>query len=570
MNKILKYILPAAALLLSAGMTSCLNDLHVTPIDPTMQTTVDAENLFNKCYGSFGLAGNGGPDGDSDVDGIDGGTSGLYRQMWQSNELTTDEAFCGWGDEGVATFCYNTYDASHPMLRGYYYRLCVSIAYCNQYLKDFSEHDATMTAEVRFLRAFEYYLLMDAYGNIPFATAISSEKPQQATPAEVQKFIEDECLAILGENAEDNAYILADAQPHKKGDGRWGRVDKAAAWMLLSRLYLNSEAHTGVAQWEKAKDYAEKVINSSYQLNKVPSSHEVTLKDPSSDAQMTETWEFSPYQMLFMGDNSKTSAADEAIFPILSEGTRTASWGVSLYLIGSTHDGDMHDLRYDEFYADQSKRSVNGVSGQAWGGNRARPELIKLFFKNIDDCPTETASYDMPAAAEDDRALFNTIGRQADITDPSAFKNGYAVAKFTNFTTDGSPTSDATHPDMCVMIMRKAEAYLNAAEAYMHLNQEGKARSLVNELRSRANAAPLDFVTMNDILNEWGREFYFEGLRRPQLIRFGKYGGNSDYKWQWKGGEFKGRNFDAFRNVFAIPTSDLIANKNLKQNEGYK
>lgn len=572
MNKILKYILPAAALLLSAGMTSCLNDLHVTPIDPTMQTTVDAEYLFNKCYANFGLAGNGGPDGDSDVDGIDGGTSGLYRQMWQSNELTTDEAFCGWGDEGVATYCYNTYDASHPMLRGYYYRLCVGIAYCNQYLKDFSEHDATMTAEVRFLRAFEYYLLMDAYGNIPFATTISSEKPQQASAADVQKFIEDECLAILGENAEDNAYVLADAQPHRKGDGRWGRVDKAAAWMLLSRLYLNSEAHTGVAQWEKAKDYAEKVINSSYQLSEVPSSHEVTMKDPSSDdgAEMTETWEFSPYQMLFMGDNANTSAADEAIFPILAQGNRTASWGVSLFLIASTHDGDMHDLRYDEFYADQSKRSVNGVSGLAWGGNRARPELIKLFFKNLDDCPTETASYDMPAAAEDDRAIFNTIGRKLNIEDPSAFKNGYAVAKFTNFTTDGSKTSDATHPDMCVMLMRKAEAYLNAAEAYMHLNQPEKALPLVNKLRSRANAPRLGTVTMNDILDEWGREFYFEGLRRPQLIRFGKYGGNTDYKWQWKGGEYKGRNFDAFRNVFAIPTSDLIANKNLKQNNGYK
>ena len=230
----------------------------------------------------------------------------------------------------------------------------------------------------------------------------------------------------------------------------------------------------------------------------------------------------------------------------------------------------MHDLRYDEFYADQSKRSVNGVSGQAWGGNRARPDLIKLFFKNLDDCPTETASYDMPAAAEDDRALFNTIGRKLNIEDPSAFKNGYAVAKFTNFTTDGSKTSDATHPDMCVMLMRKAEAYLNAAEAYMHLNQPDKALPLVNKLRSRANAPRLGTVTMNDILDEWGREFYFEGMRRPQLIRFGKYGGNTDYKWQWKGGEYNGRNFDTFRNVFAIPTSDLIANKNLKQNNGYK
>ncbi|MDO4511374.1 MAG: RagB/SusD family nutrient uptake outer membrane protein [Bacteroidales bacterium] len=569
MNKILKYILPAAALLLSAGMTSCVNDLHVNPIDPSMQTTVDAENLFNKCYANFGLAGNGGPDGDSDVDGIDGGTSGLYRQMWNSNELTTDEAYCGWGDEGVPTYCYNTYDASHPMLRGYYYRLCVGIAYCNQYLKDFAGHDATMTAEVRFLRAFQYFLLMDAYRNIPFATAVSSEKPLQASAADVQKFIEDECKAILGETTEESATVLADAAPHRKGDARWGRIDKAAAWMLLSRLYLNSEAHTGVAQWEKAAEYAEKVIASGYKLNTVASSKEVTLKDPTSGAESTETWEFSPYQMLFMGDNAKTSAADEAIFPILSDGMRTASWGVSLFLIASTHDGDMHDLRYDEFYSDETKRSVNGVSGQAWGGNRARPELIKAFFKNVDDCPTETASYDMPFAAEDDRALFNTIGRELNNTS-SNFKKGYAVAKFNNFTTDGSATADVTHPDMHVMLMRKAEAYLNAAEAYLHLGKEQQAREYVNTLRDRANAVRLDYVTLDDVLAEWSREFYFEGLRRPQLIRFGKFGGKTGYNWQWKGGEYAGRDFDAYRNVFAIPTSDLIANKNLKQNDGYK
>ena len=570
MNKILKYILPAAALVLSSGLTSCLNDLHVNPIDPSMQTDVEAEQLFNKCYANFGLAGNGGPDGDSDVDGIDGGTSGLFRQMWNSNELTTDEAYCGWGDDGVPTYCHNSYDASHPMLRGYYYRLCVGVAYCNQYLKDFSDHDAVMTAEVRFLRAFHYYLLMDAFRNVPFTTVISSEKPKQASAPEVQAFIEAELKAIIGEDEADNATVLADAKPHTKGDGRWGRVDKAAAWMLLSRLYLNSEVHTGVAQWAKAQEYAEKVINSAYELNTVGSAKEVTTTDPGSGVSNTETWEFSPYQVLFMGDNAKTSAAAEAVFPILSDGMRTASWGVSLFLIASTHDGDMHDLRYDEFFADQSKRSVNGVSGQAWGGNRARPELIKLFFKNPEDCPTETASYDMPFAAEDDRALFNTIGRTLNIETTTTFKNGYAVAKFNNFTTDGTATSDATHPDMVVMLMRKAEAYLNAAEAAMRLGDEGTARKYVNTLRNRANAAPLDFVTMDDILAEWGREFYFEGMRRPQLIRFGKFGGKTGYSWQWKGGTYEGQDFEAFRNVFAIPTSDLIANKNLEQNDGYK
>lgn len=569
MNKIFKYIVPAAALLLTGGLSSCLNDLHVEPIDPSLQTEVEPGQLFNKCYANFALAGNGGADGDCDVDGIDGGTSGLYRQFWNSQELTTDEAICGWGDEGVPSYCYNTYDASHPMLRGYYYRLAVGISYCNQYLKDFSSHDATMTAEVRFLRAFQFQMMMDAFGNIPFTTTISSDKPVQYNRSQTFDFIESELLAIAGET-ESKDCVLADAAPHRKGDPRYGRVDKAAAWLLLARLYLNAEVYTGKARWADAQKYAQKVVDSPYQLNTTGSFKEnVTLTEPGTDHTMTEDWEFTPYQMLFMGDNDKTSAADEAIFPILSDGARTTSWGVSLFLMASTHDGDMHDLRYDDFFEDQAKRAVNGVSGQAWGGNRARPDLVRLFFP-MDDAPEGLAAYETYVAAGDDRALFDTKGRSFNIEDPATFKQGYGVAKFNNLTTDNSTTADPTHPDMDVFMLRKAEAYLIVAEAAARQGQWPTATAMVKIIRDRANASAKEVKNLQDILDEWGREFYFEGHRRTDLIRFGKFGGNSDYIWQWKGGEFNGRNFEAFRNIFAIPSSDIIANKNLKQNDGYK
>ena len=568
MNKVFKYIAPVAALLLSAGLSSCLNDLHVSPIDPSLQTEVEPEQLFNKCYANFALAGNGGANGDCDVDGIDGGTSGLYRQYWNSQELPTDEAFCGWGDDGIGSFCYNSYDASHPMLRGYYYRLNVGISYCNQYLKDFSEYDATMSAEIRFVRAFQFYLLMDAFGNIPFTTTISSEKPEQYKREMVYSWLENELKTIIGET-EDKAQVLAEPKPKKSSDAGYGRVDKAAAWLLLSRLYLNAEVYTGTPQWANAEKYAQMVIDSPYKLHTVGSSHRGTATDPDTGISISEDWEFTPYQMLFMGDNDRTDAAYEAIFPIISDGQRTTSWGVALYLIASTHDGDMHDLRYDEFFSDAGKRSINGVSGQAWGGNRARPELVRLFFP-FDDAP-EAAAYDTYIAAGDDRALFDTKGRELNINTPGTFKSGIGVAKFNNFTTDNSATKDNTHPDMDVFMMRKAEAYLTVAECALRQNNDvNKATTMVNVLRSRAHARNLAKVSLQDILDERGREFYFEGHRRTDLIRFGKFGGNSDYTWQWKGGEISGRNFDQYRNVFAIPASDLVANRNLTQNEGYK
>lgn len=570
MNKILKYIVPVAAMLLSTGLTSCLNDLHVTPIDPSVQTEVEPEQLFNKCYANFALAGNGGADGDCDVDGIDGGTSGLYRQYWNSQELTTDEAICGWGDEGVPTYCYNTYDASHPMLRGYYYRLCVGISYCNQYLMVFNDYNTTMSAEVRFLRAFQMYLLMDAFGNVPFTTTISSEAPQQKKRAELFSYIEGELRAILGEIETDNKQVLEDDEPHRSGDPRYGRVDKAAAWLLLARLYLNAEVYTGTPQWDKAEKYAQYVVDSKYKLNKENSfKRDVEITEPGTDHKSVTDWEFTAYQMLFMGDNDHTSAADEAIFPLISDGKRTTSWGVSLFLIASTHDGDMRDLPYDDFFEDDAKRAVNGVSGQAWGGNRARPDLVRKFFP-MDDAPEGLYAYETFSAAMDDRALFDTRGRSFNIEDPGTFKQGYAVAKFNNLTTDGSTTKDATHPDMDVFLMRKAEGYLILAEALERQNKPG-ALEQINIIRERAHARPLTKInSLDDILDEWSREFYFEGHRRTDLIRFGKFGGNSDYIWQWKGGEYNGRNFEAFRNIFAIPSSDIIANKNLHQNDGYK
>ncbi len=550
MNKFFKYIMCAAVLLMMSGLSSCVKDLDVEPIDPSLQSDVTPEQLFNKCYSVFATSGNNGGDENVDVDGLDGGFQHKYRQMWNSNELTTDEAICGWGDEGIPSYCHNTYDASHPMLRGYYYGLCIGITFCNQYLQVYGDYNSTMTAEVRFLRAFQFYLLTDAFGNIPFATTISGDNPEQYTRAQVCEFIEKELKAIIGEDSNDNATILNDPKPKKYGEDGYGRIDKAAAWMLLSRIYLNSQVYTGTPRWQDAANYAKKVMDSPYKLHTV--------------GYNTNGRQFTAYQMLFMGDNSKTDAAYEAVFPVIQDGTRTTSWGGTNFLICSTADADIHPNRYDE-------TEVNGLyNNSAWSGNRARPELVRLFFPN-DDAPSGHA-YDLAEIAEDDRALFETEGRYLNVNDESNFKYGYAVAKFNNFMCDGSKGSDITFADSHLFYMRVAEAYLTYAEALTRMSGDvapAEAVAAINAIRGRAHALQRNRYTLDQILDEWGREFYFEGRRRVDLIRFNKFGGDTGYQWQWKGGVYAGRDFEAFRNVFAIPTDDLIANSNLSQNPGY-
>ena len=535
MKRLYKDLIPVAAISMALGMASCTSDLDVEPLDPNMSTEVSVEGLFNKCYANIAMAGNGGANGDCDIDGIDGGTSGYVRQMWNSNELPTDEAINGWGDDGIEQSCFNTYDESHPMLNGYFARLTTGITFCNQYLAIAADHDATMTAEVRFIRALNYYLLMDAFGRVPFAESLGN--PVIFSRQEIYDWLENE----LVNNVEPN---LSPAKAKKSSDAGYGRVDKAAAWILLSRLYLNAEVYTGTPQWAKAAEYAKRVMDSDYRLN------------------TTSINGWSAYQMLFMGDNGETDAAYEAIFPILQDGLTTTSWGTSLFLSAGSFDSDMH--------ANPNNLSAtNGVSGQVWGGNRARPNLIQKFFPNLD--APQAPSYEMPAAAGDDRAIFDGVGREINNLDRATFKNGYAVAKFVNFKTDGSSGHDATFMDADFFFFRTAEAYLTYAEATARQNGgtcTADGIKAINALRARAHATQRSGYSLNDILDEWSREFYFEGRRRVDLIRFGKFGGNTDYIWQWKGGTYQGRNFDAYRNIYAIPAAQLPAYNN-EQNPGY-
>ena len=537
MNKNIKNLLSAAAVSLSLlGMASCTGDLDVKPIDPNMNTQVNPTALFNKCYANLAMSGNSTGDDQCDIDGLDGGTAGFIRQLWNSNELTTDEAICHWSDAGIREFCYNTYDDSHPMLNGLFARLTTGISYCNQYINECGDKDATKTAEVRFLRALEYYFLMDAFGNVPFATTL--EKPVRYTRAEMYAWLEKELLEIEPQ--------MSEAKSKTSSDAGYLRADKAAVWMLLSRLYLNAEVYTGTPQWQKAADYAQRVMKSDYHLN------------------LTGVGKWSAYQMLFMGDNGETSAAREGVFRIGQDGVTTTSWAGTLFLMAGAYDGDMHADVTGTY-----PQATNGT-GQAWGGNRARTDLINKFFPN-GDAPNVSCT-EMPAAANDDRAIFDGKDRTLDNGDGylSSFKAGFAVAKWNNFKTDNSVGHNDNYPDTDFFLFRVAEAYLTYAEATARLNggtttKEGT--DAVNALRDRAHAVKRSAYSLSDLCDEWSREFYYEGLRRPTLIRFGRFGGNNNYNWSYKGGAKAGRNFDAYRNIFAIPAAQVKGA--ITQNPGY-
>ena len=548
--KYFKNIIPVATVVLSMGLSSCTGDLDVTPIDPRKNTVVDAQKLFNKCYAEFVFEGYG--PGESELDLGDAGLSVCYRLLWNANELTTDEAICGWTDKGVAEFDFNSYTPANECLYGLYWRLCFGVSICNQYLKECADYDATMTAEIHFVRALYYYFLLDNFGNPSFSETVG-EKPRQIKSAELFTWITKEL--------EENMDKMLAPSVRKKGESNYGRADQSAAWMLLARLYLNAEKYTGTAQWEKAKEYANKVITQSGRsiwMGDQPISHR------------SANGKYSAYQMLFMADNDQSGAYNESVFAFVLDGASSASWGASTFLYAASWDGNM-------------KAIYPQATDQSWGGNRTRVDLVEKFISTskLDALPnwsTETIT----EAADDDRALFfgdNAKGdngvkdRKYTNDDLATFTDGIATTKYQSCRADDGAVSNTTHNDNDIMLMRLAEAYLIYAEAEARAAGSNttlaEGTRLINVLRERANNSDLHTTyTLREILDERSRELFFEGIRRTDLIRYGYYGGSS-YTWQWKGGIHEGGKFEAYRNIFPIPQTELATNSNLEQNPGY-
>jgi len=534
MKKATKRVyLYSTLIILSISLFSCVNDLNVTPIDPSVNQKFNQLEVFAKIYASFQLTGLKGPSGNPDVTASDEGNFGLYRTFWNMNELGTDEACWPYeANPGILGIQTNTPNSLNPITQNFYEFGYIEIIMCNSFLDQTSGlTDATtiqQRAEVRFIRALHYYNLMDLYGNVPFTTTVSIALPKQILRADLFKWIKSELTAIQ-----------PDMYQTKTHD--YYRLDVVADWLLLSRMYLNSQVYTGTAHFDSAAIYSKKVIDSEYKLA-------------------------TKYRYLFMGDNAGTvdgssinDAPNEIIFPVAAHGKKISSYAGSCYLVASPAFSDMLDPSVSNY-----------LPNSRWGCNRARLALTQKFFPS----GTVPTAISLIAAAGDDRAMLYSNNRPAKISDRTDPKQGLAVFKFTNGRADGDTTkiSDITMPDMDIPLMRKAEAYLTYAEAVTRgASAIGGYTALqaINAIRVRAKTNALTSLTLDGILDEWSREFYFEGRRRIDLIRFGYFGGSNQYSWDWKGGTIGGSPFSANYNIYALPATDLSANSNLKQNTGY-
>ena len=567
-----KTIAPAAALLLSASLSSCMADLDKGNIDPNVETNPSTLGLYSKCYAGLIMEGN---DGKADFTIDDDGKSTLLRNIFNFNELPTDEAICWWSDGGLTDISYNKYNAATPTLKYLYYRLMSNISFENNFLNldAAKEEDKTRYAEVRVIRAYNYFLMLDFFGDPAFVEKSSSESPYQAhtynskfeanktyTRAELLQMGREFLFKWVEKELLEAEPDLLPAKPEKDTDADYGRIDKGACWLLLSRLYLNAGTYLNNdgqdnPYWQQALTYAEKVINSEY-----------ALFDDSKISETAKANGYQPYDLLFMGDNGSNGASCEALLPLMQDGTMTQGYGGSLFYIAALWNDAMKSVTGKDA----------GTTENAWSGMRVRPSFLKVFFNNPSVVVKKEAK-DIRAMNIDDRAIFWGKGndkndRTLELGENKSFFSGIVTPKWNNNYAEGGTPHDSKFVDTDFFLFRVAEAYLNAAEAEMHLNGEGsdKAKGYIDKLRNRAHAEVHSSYTLNDVLDERARELYCEGLRRTDLIRFNQYGGNNaTYKWEYKGGSDNGSNFDKTKNVYPLPSSEILANKNLTQIDGY-
>ena len=569
-----KTIAPAVALLLTASLSSCMDDLNKGNIDPNVDATPNITGLYSKCYAGLIMEGN---DGTADFTIDDNGKSTLLRNLFNFNEVPTDEAVCWWSDGGIADVAYNKFDPGNATLKNLYYRLMSNISYENHFLSlDAAKAEKTKYAEVRVLRAYSYFLMLDFFGDPTFIDKISAETPRQAhsynskfeegksyTRAELLQMGREFLFGwVEKELLEAEPNLLEAKAETSDTDPNYGRIDKGTCWLLLSRLYLNAGTYLNNdgqnnPYWNKALEYAEKIIDPSTGY---------ALFDDSKMSEEAKANGYKPYDLLFMGDNGSNGASCEALLPLMQDGDKTQGWGGSMFFVAALWDATMQTVTDKDA----------ATTANTWSGMRVRPQFVEKFFTDPKVVVNKSAS-EIRAMNVDDRAILwgkgNSDGdRTLEIGANDKFVKGIATPKWNNNYSNGGTPHDSYNVDIDFFLFRVAEAYLNAAEAEMHLNGEGsaKAKKYIDALRDRAHAAKRASYTLNDVLDERSRELYCEGLRRTDLIRFNQFGGTqATYKWELKGGSTNGTTFAKTNNLYPIPSSEIRSNKNLTQIDGY-
>ncbi|MBN2814777.1 MAG: RagB/SusD family nutrient uptake outer membrane protein [Bacteroidales bacterium] len=425
-----------------------------------------------------------------------------------------------WWDGGqFKEFRLHRWSPSTSALTNSYNNFMSAVANCNMiyYMINTNEgisaeEKNAILAEVRAVRAFWYYMLIDNWGNVPITTDfLDKTKPATKSRTEVYNFIVTELNAVKDQLRDD------------VGLASYGKMTKGAAYTLLAKVYLNAEVWSGTPEWQNCIDACDVVMELPYIL------------EPN--------WKTN-FQV-------KNETSKEIIFPC----------------VFSTADGGNHFAQRTLHYNDPI---ALGLNIGTWNGISAMPDYVKAF--DADDKRLNGSfligPMNDPATGEvlktaHGRDLIHTVDiAMTNIEDDWGEVEQEEGARINKWEFEPGQNGDAEND---FAIFRLADVYLMKAEALVRLATDNEtATDLVNEVRERAFDDPAKLytsVTLEDIYKERRFEFAWECMTRQDMIRFGKF---LDPIPVWKP-----YTSDSKYLLFPIPRTALEANEQLVQNPGY-
>ena len=495
-------------------------------------------------------------------------TSAGQIGWWRVSELSADQL--AWPQKGIDGYDganwirlhYHTWNSDDDDVRNPWTLLWGGLGYCNSAITNIStrtaasmgiteEEKKNFVSELKLLHAFYYIRIMDLWGNVPWVTTLDQVHPATLP----RKVIFDSVEAEIKANIAD-APNLSEAM--------LGRMSKAGAYAMLTELYLNAEVWSGTPRWQDCIDASDSLISGK--------AGGVVGERMRLDSNLTETYlpsNKSSEEQIFAIVYNHQSADWNSGFPsdfyhfnqkFVYGGTETGNNGI-VVIPGVYSTFDNQDMRKKEWffigpmwYYDLKTKKDNADTTQPVMGYREYQGKQLVFVDNIrrnselkpGQDPSSLVS-DMTHGEENSGVRFNKYKLGAQ-TDPNYRSTSW-------------------------MIYRLSWIYFAKAEAEMRLHGNAATQDavdLINATRQRAFAPSVwaskkyttSNFTMDSLLAERGREFIFEGYRRQDLIRFGKFVSAS---W-W---DHKPSN-DKNRLLFPVPIEQKALNPNLEQNPGYE
>jgi hypothetical protein len=556
MNKNLRQFL---MVIIAAGlfMSSC-HKIAVTP------NSLYTEDVFPKTDAEF----------QSVIGTIYTSLRGHYSlAYWFAQEISSDEAILpvyggNWFDgQGYIQLHRHDWNKDHGWITTVWNDANSIVGLCNQTMYIFRnspEGDSknTALAELKTLRAYAYWELLDMFGNVPLDTIYPSPGVQaKATRAQVFSFVESELKAAL-------PYLKT-----ATGSSTYGKVTKWMANALLAKLYLNAEVYAGSLKYNEAIAACDAIISSGNFALEARSTY-LNQFSPTNGPAYKEFIFAIPYDpstsngYLFHG---RYDLNRNLGIKYRYSGSTPGSYSFNQIILNQTSGNGLINAKpsgpratLSSFYNSYFKADANDIRNNQWlVGNQFWPDGSPIMVK------TTKKGYDQFFAGTDADYTYqlyidSVISARLNPTsidlgnDEIAWNMGIRNIKFAPDANSSSrnQSNDAPIFRYSDILLMKAEAILRGGTA----TSGHTALSLTNMVRSnRSTSAAWATVTLDDLYAERAREFSWECWRRNDMIRFGKYETVYGFK----------TNTDTYRRIFPIPNAAMATNPKLTQNPGY-